>query len=87
MHAGGQAHEERRRGREAGGKLVLAVHALSRLWLVAPCLLQLAKSYGHLLGTPGGTDPHVWLEEVLDEKCLDWVKETNASSVSESRPR
>ena len=47
MHAGGQAHEERRRGREAGGKLVLAVHALSRLWLVAPCLLQLAKLAAH----------------------------------------
>jgi hypothetical protein len=70
-----------------GGGRSSVVAGLTATGLVAPCLLQLARSYGHLLGTPGGPDPHVWLEEVLGEKCLDWVKKTNASSISESLRR
>ena len=68
----------------SGGRTSV-VCGLTATGLVAPCLLQLARSCGHLLGTPGGADPHVWLEEVLDEKCLEWVGEGNASCISESR--
>ena len=40
-----------------------------------------AALYSTLRFTPAGRDPHVWLEEVLGERCLDWVTKTNASTV------
>ena len=30
-------------------------------------------------------DPYLWLEEVQDEKALDWVREKNASTFEELR--
>lgn len=33
------------------------------------------------MGAEGGEDPHVWLEGIEEEKCLDWVRAKNAASL------
>jgi prolyl oligopeptidase len=44
--------------------------------------VSLARSMGYFLGTPGGPDKHEWLEEVLGDGPLEWVKNKNAAAVA-----
>ena len=50
------------------------------IWAIGMVLVLPAK------GQDGG-DPNLWLEEVIGDKALAWVKERNAESIGElTRP-
>jgi prolyl oligopeptidase len=46
-------------------------------WLALPLLLAPIAAYG-----ADAADPFAWLEDVLGERALGWVKEQNAQTVA-----
>lgn len=90
---GGAAHQNRRHARRASathfGK-ILKMGSPSKLSTAAPLRGAASDPHGAAAAAPrrvgaagpqrAAADPYLWLENVMDKKALDWVRQRNAAT-------
>lgn len=68
--------------RKLAGSMLLGLAGITHAQSPTPASAP-APASDPAVSDPAGTDPYLWLEDVLGEKSLAWVKQHNAVSVKE----